>query len=204
MTARRGKTGATGEMTTGKAGVASEKRTGGTCAALKPVRKIHENPWFALMKRGGYYTVEYHNPLVVVLPVVKGRGVVMLVARRPVIGGRALELPGGAADPGESPRRAAMRELAEESGIHITEASRFTRRPPVFWSSTRSPAPVLVYEVAVKPREYAGRGPHDDEVESVRLVPEREIKSMAASGKIKVGVTLAVLFGYFCRKKSGG
>ena len=74
---------------------------------------VHENPWFSVRNRGGFFTVEYHETQVLVLPVIEDRAVVMVRVKRPVINDMTLELPAGGTEPGEDPERAAVRELAE-------------------------------------------------------------------------------------------
>ena len=109
------------------------------CLKLGSPAMVHENPWFSVMDRGGYYTVEHHTPQVVVLPVVAGHGVVMVRAHRPVIADCPLELPAGGFLAGESPRQAAARELAEETGILVDAPERFVPQSPIAGLPNRDP-----------------------------------------------------------------
>ena len=68
---------------------------------------------------------------VAVVPV-DARGRVHLVRQfRPALGGAITEIPAGLLDPGETPRRAALRECAEELGL----APRRLRKLCVFYAS---------------------------------------------------------------------
>jgi 8-oxo-dGTP diphosphatase len=62
----------------------------------------------------------------------------ILIARRPAGAefGRFWELPGGKVEPGESPQAAALRELAEETGI---EAVAEGQLPPFSWDYPHAP-----------------------------------------------------------------
>ena len=65
------------------------------CPELVPVETLHENPWYSVRNRGGFFTVEYHLRQVVVLPVVNQDSIAMVRVKRPVINDMPLELPAG-------------------------------------------------------------------------------------------------------------
>ena len=95
------------------------------CTGLQPVETLHENEWFSTRNRGGYYTVEYHQPHVVILPVVNQDSIVLVRVKRPVIDDDPLELPAGCVEAGETPEQGARRELAEETGMRVDDLTRF-------------------------------------------------------------------------------
>jgi 8-oxo-dGTP pyrophosphatase MutT (NUDIX family) len=163
------------------------------CRELSPVEMLHENPWFVLRNRGGYFTTEYHLPQVAVLPVINGDSVVMVRVNRPVINDMTLELPAGGFEKDEDPVRAAARELGEESGIIITDMSRFVPMPPIAISSTRVPNLSYVFKIDVSEHEFAKRRPHDDEIHSVERFPIKDLAGLMSSGQIYVSLSLAVL-----------
>ena len=82
----------------------------------------------AVLNRGGYFTVEYNQPQVLILPIVENNSVVMVRVRRPVIADNTLELPAGGVQMDESPIEAACRELSEETGIKIHDLSLLSQR----------------------------------------------------------------------------
>ncbi len=71
-----------------------------------------------------------HADAVAVL-VQRGRSVLGVIQDRPAVGSRTWELPAGLIDPGETPERAAARELAEETqlGGRLTLISRLYASP---------------------------------------------------------------------------
>ena len=69
------------------------------------------------------------HPESVTLVVVEGDQLVLVRQSRRGVGGSTLELPGGKIEPGETPERAAARELAEECGL----AAASLRRLGGFW-----------------------------------------------------------------------
>jgi len=83
------------------------------CSSLTPVETVHENPWFTVRNRGGYFTTEYEFPQVVILPVVESHSIVMVRVKRPVINDVSLELPAGSVNENESPVHGAARKLAQ-------------------------------------------------------------------------------------------
>ena len=164
------------------------------CMGLHPVEILHENPWFSVVKRGDFYTTEYAGAQVVILPVVEGEGVVMVRVRRPVIDDAALELPAGGFDLNlETPEQGAARELLEESGIGVTDSSRFLPLPPLCVSPNRNPMLAFVFQVNLSRGEYEGRGPHDHEVESVHCVSADRIREMILNGEIYIGTPMALV-----------
>jgi 8-oxo-dGTP pyrophosphatase MutT (NUDIX family) len=155
--------------------------------------------WFTVRKRGNYYTVEYRQPQVIVLPIVDQRAIVMVRVKRPVLDDVTLELPAGGSDGSEAPLNAAARELAEETGIAVT-ASRLIAMPPLAVSPNRMPKLVYVFQVDLTQEEFDNRGSHDDEIEKVELVPLAEAVRMIATGKIYVAVPVAIIGTYLLSK----
>jgi 8-oxo-dGTP pyrophosphatase MutT (NUDIX family) len=165
------------------------------CVDLQPVKLVHENPWFAVRNRGGYFTVEYHLPQVIVLPIVERRAVVMVRAKRPVLGDCTLELPAGCAERGETPAEGCVRELLEETGIAIS-AQRLIAMPPLAASPNRMPVLVYTFRVHLTLEEFDRRGKHDNEIESVELIELDEAVRMIASGAIYVAIPVAMIGTY--------
>jgi 8-oxo-dGTP pyrophosphatase MutT (NUDIX family) len=163
------------------------------CHELQPVTTVHENDWFSVRNRGGYFTLENRLRTVVVLPVVDNNSIVMVRAKRPVIADVTLELPAGAIEENEDPQVGAARELVEETGIQILQPERFIAMPPLAVSPNRSPMLSYVFRVDVSHREFGERGPSDNEIHSVLRVAIRDLPKMMANGEIYVSVPLAVL-----------
>lgn len=162
------------------------------CTNLHPVRTVHQNPWFSVRNRGGYYTTEYAQPQVIVLPVVNNRAVVMVRVKRPVIMESTLELPAGGVKAGESPRQGAARELTEETGIQAA-AERFKEMLPIANSPNRNPLLIHIFQVDLQQPEFDRRCAHDHEIDEVVLCDYQEIAAKIFKGEIFVGVPLAIL-----------
>ena len=123
----------------------------------------------------------------------------MIRAKRPVLGDSTLELPAGCAEDGEAPEAGAARELAEETGIAV-DASRMVPMPPLAGSPNRIPYLLYVFRVDLTQAEYERRQPHDDEVESVELVPLDSIPGLIERGALYVAVPIAVLSTYLLNR----
>jgi ADP-ribose pyrophosphatase len=169
------------------------------CPDLAPVELLHENEWFAVRNRGGYYTMEHHLQQVIVLPVVEQRAVVMIRAKRPVLADSTLELPAGCTEDGEAPEAGAARELAEETGISV-QASRMVPMPPLAGSPNRIPSLLYVFRVELTQAEFERRGMHDSEVEGVELVAFDEVVRRISRGAIYVAVPIAVISTYLLNR----
>lgn len=163
------------------------------CPELVPVETLHENPWYSVRNRGGFFTVEYRLRQVVVLPVVNQDSIAMVRVKRPVINDTPLELPAGALEKDEDAATGAVRELLEETGIKVTNLDRFISMAPISVSSTRNPNLSYIFKVDISEKEYVNRQPHDDEIYSVERLAINDLAKKMASGEIYVSLTLAVL-----------
>ena len=163
------------------------------CPELVPVETLHENPWYSVRNRGGFFTVENRLRQVVVLPVVNQDSIAMVRVKRPVINDTPLELPAGALEKDEDAATGAARELLEETGIKVTNLDRFISMAPISVSSTRNPNLSYIFKVDISEKEYVNRQPHDDEIYSVERFAINDLAKKMASGKIYVSLTLAVL-----------
>jgi ADP-ribose pyrophosphatase len=166
------------------------------CSSLIPVETVHENPWFAVRNRGGYFTVEYDQFQVIILPVVENHSIIMVRAKRPVLNDICLELPAGGAMEGELPVQAAARELAEETGIEIQDLRRFIMLPPISVSPNRNPNLAHIFHIHISMNEYEMRKEHDKEIESVKLFSLDEIQRMVCEGEIYISLPIAVISRY--------
>lgn len=171
------------------------------CPDLSPVEDLQRNEWFTLRRRGAYYTMEYHMPQVIVLPVVDDEAFVMVRVKRPVLNDITLELPAGGGEEGEAPEAGAARELAEEAGIEIGDLSRLTPMPPLATSPNRMPRLVYVFRVGLSRREFEQRRPHDHEIDSVELVPFNEAVRLMTTGGIYVAGVIAIISMYLLSRK---
>ncbi|MBI4619822.1 MAG: NUDIX domain-containing protein [Desulfobacterales bacterium] len=170
------------------------------CVSLTPVRTVHINPWFVVQDRGGYFTVEYKQPQVIILPIIDNHSILMVRVKRPVIADSTLELPAGSVKRNEPPLAAAAREFAEETGIEIEDTRRFIVEAPISNSPNRTPTLTYIYHIVLSQAEYDFRSQHDDEIESVGCYRFKELKRMLISGKIYVSVPAAVIGRYLLQK----
>lgn len=167
------------------------------CDSLMPVGTVHENPWFFVKNRGGYFTVEYKNPQVIILPIIENRSILMVRAKRPVIDDSSLELPAGSVKRHESPVSAAARELLEETGIKIENLDRFILKKPLSNSPNRSPILLHIFQISLLHKEFESRKFHDDEIEQVECLRFEDTKRMIVEGEIYVSVPMAIIGRFF-------
>jgi 8-oxo-dGTP pyrophosphatase MutT (NUDIX family) len=163
------------------------------CPDLRPVVLAHENPWFKVMSRGSYYSMEYDRPQVVILPVLEREHVVMVRVRRPLINDFPLELPAGDSQEGETPRMAAMREFVEETGITIRDSLRFMPELPISEMPGRMPVLLSVFRVDLSRSEFDSRLSHDDDIIGVEAISLADVARMIISGEIYLSSPVAIL-----------
>jgi 8-oxo-dGTP pyrophosphatase MutT (NUDIX family) len=180
-----------------------QRLTSIACPDLLPVTTVHENKWFAVRNRGGYFTTEFHLAQVIVLPVVEDAGFVMIRLKRPVIGDTTLELPAGAIERGESPVAGAAREFTEETGIRVS-VSRLRAMPPMSVSPNRMPNLIYIFRVNLTRAEFDQRGSHDEEIESVHYVPVEEAVRLVVEGGLYLALPVAVIASYLFAQSPQG
>jgi 8-oxo-dGTP pyrophosphatase MutT (NUDIX family) len=163
------------------------------CPELRPVFLEHLNPWFKVMSRGSYYTMEYERSQVVILPVLEGHSIIMVRVSRPLIHDCPLELPAGDSQYGETPRMAAMREFAEETGINIQDPLRFVADLPISEMPGRMPVLLSVLRVNVSKSEFDSRSRHDNEIVSVEAITLIEVARKLVSGEIYLSSPAAII-----------
>jgi 8-oxo-dGTP pyrophosphatase MutT (NUDIX family) len=163
------------------------------CPYLEPVMLRHQNPWFKVLSRESYFSIEYERPQVVVLPILEGKAIVMIRVKRPLIDDCPLELPAGDSKAGESPRMAAIREFKEETGICINAPQRFVPTLPVSEMPGRIPVLLSIFEVNVSQFEFDSRLQHDHEVLSVEAISFPDIARKLVSGEIYLSAPMAII-----------
>ncbi len=163
---------------------------------------LHENPWFKVRSRNGYFTVEYNCPQVIILPTVENHSIVMVRVNRPVISDSTLELPAGGVKDGEQPIDAAIRELNEETGIAVKDKKRFRTIPSIAGSPNRNPELLNVFQVELSSNEVNNRKDHDQEIDEVEILNFDEVRERIVNGTIYVAVPIAVISRYFLSVKT--
>jgi ADP-ribose pyrophosphatase len=132
-----------------------------------------------------------HRGSVVVLPVLDDGRVVLIRQYRHATRQYLWELVAGGIDGGETPKRAAARELQEETGYR---AKRFTVFLDVF------PTPGFVEErmfILLAEGLMAGEAqPEEDEKIEVRAYTLKELKQMIQKGRLRDGKSVAGILYY--------
>ena len=152
--------------------------------------------WFDLLENDTYFTIEYKTPQIIILPIVHHEFILMVKAKRPVIGASTWELPAGASEKGESMRQGASRELLEETGIHVKRLDRFEELPSLVVSPNRMPMFPHIFQVNLSMEEYQKRVAHDEEIEVVSLISFSEIKQMIIDGEIFISLPMSIISRY--------
>ena len=133
-----------------------------------------------------------HPGSVVVLPVLADKRIVMIRQYRHAARQYLWELVAGRIDEGEAPRKAAARELMEETGYH---AKKFKVFLDVF------PTPGFLEErmyILLAERLTAGPAhPEDDEKIVAKTFTKQELEQMIRSGKLRDAKSVAGLLYYF-------
>lgn len=136
------------------------------------------------------------SPGAVVLAVRGAEVALVEVFRRP-LGQVLLELPRGFANTGETIRRTAARELAEETGLTV-DPDALVDLGLVAPNSGVLESVVGLF-LAIIPEREGALAPADAEVGSAQWVPVDDVLAMAEDGRIIDGFTLAALLRAYLR-----
>ena len=142
--------------------------------------------------------VVIHPGAVAILPLIDGGHVCLLRNVRPVVGDTLWEIPAGTLEPDEAPEKAAVRELAEETGY---QAGRWRKLGEFF------PSPGVLSErthlyVAEELTPGAMRLEADEQLEP-HVIAWKEAISWTTDGTIRDAKTLVALFWWDRLRKPG-
>jgi 8-oxo-dGTP pyrophosphatase MutT (NUDIX family) len=154
---------------------------------------VFQNHRFSLLEKDDFHVVEYQSTQVILLPVIEREYVVLPKVRRQILGGAVWELPAGGVLGNEGPEEAALRELGEETGISISDPSRFLPLDTLVVSPNRLPMFPSIYRIDLSHQEFETRSAHDEEVERVGCFSLDKVQDMILSGDIITSITLAIL-----------
>jgi ADP-ribose pyrophosphatase len=133
-----------------------------------------------------------HSGSVVVLPVLPDGRIVMIRQYRHATRGYLWELVAGRIDDGENPKRAAARELIEETGYRAKEFTIFLDLFP-----TPGFLEERMYILLAEGLTLGEAEPEEDEKIEVKAYTPRELEAMIGAGKLHDAKSVAGILYYF-------
>ena len=134
-----------------------------------------------------------------VIPLTTDQQVVMINQYRHGAREVTLEIPGGLVDPGDTPEKAAARELLEETGYQAKKLEQI---------GVVNPHPALFNNrcyTFLAPDVQKIRDPMPDEAEDIEvlLVPPSRIPELIRKGEIDHAMVITAFYWYFSRTRDG-
>lgn len=151
------------------------------------------NPWFKVLEKDSYFSVEHLEEQVMILAVVDESSVLLVKAKRQLLGQSVWELPAGGVNKGEKPSEAASRELFEETGIKVENTERFIPQASFILASNRMPMFPYIFHLNLSASEVKKGFTCDKEIESVDHFKFHVIKEMIAEGDLFTTLPIAVI-----------
>lgn len=161
----------------------------------------YSNEWFNVLEKDSYFTIEHKEAQVMVLPIVENSKIILVKARRPVLGKSLWELPAGGVKHGECYNEAARREMAEETGIKIENLSRFHECQSFVLASNRMPMFPRIFIIDLNYEEFSEKFESDNEIEQVKIFSFYAVKKLIVSGELYATLPIAVVSRFFFTKK---
>ena len=153
---------------------------------------VHKNPYFTVNLKDEYYSINFPTEQVLILPVVQNSHILFIKAIRPVFAEPVIELPAGTVNEGETLKKAALRELGEETGIILSDQKRLKPLCSLNTIPSRTAQMLNIYQVDITMKEYETRKPHDGEVAGTLLLTKKQVIQRIQAGEIFVATTIAV------------
>jgi 8-oxo-dGTP pyrophosphatase MutT (NUDIX family) len=155
--------------------------------------RSYSTNWFSIFVNHDFHVLDYSTNQVVILPIVNKSEIILVKARRPVIGSSTWELPAGGLEHGETEEEGALRELKEETGVLIEGKKRLRPMNSLVVSPTRMPMFPSLFSINITREEFERRKSQDNEIEEVGLFSLMEIRQMILNEEIFVSLPLAIL-----------
>jgi len=156
----------------------------------------YSNEWIDVFEYKSYYSVEHKDRQVMILPIIDGSKILLVKAKRKLLGTSIWELPAGGVKGKESYSSAAAREFFEETGIGIKDKSRFIQQSSLALASNRMPMFPNIYIININGNEYENKLPSDHEIEKVNIFEFSVIKEMIKKSEIFSSLSISVIMRY--------
>jgi ADP-ribose pyrophosphatase len=161
----------------------------------------YSTKWFNVLENESYYSIEHKEDQVMVLPILEYSKILLVKARRPVLGKSLWELPAGGVKNGESHVESAKREMAEETGIKIANLDRFHESQSFVLASNRMPMFPKVFYINLTNQEYLKKDEFDEEIEQVKAFSFEETVETIVQGDLFATLPIAVISKFLFTRK---
>lgn len=164
---------------------------------------VYKNKYFKIKKKNGYYIYVPFARQVCIVPVIEYSSFLIVKVKRPHLKKYIYEFPAGSLlSNNENPKKAALRELVEETGVCINKQNKLKKLPSIFSMADRLQNPMFTYYINLNKNQLKKNRYDKREINSVKIVNFAELNSMILKGKFNASVPISLLYIYFLKNLS--
>ncbi len=164
------------------------------------VKKVYKNKWISVINNRNFYTVDENLKQVTIIPVFHNK-VILVRQYRPAIKKFTLEFPGGGIKKFENSKKAAARELFEETGIKIVNLNKFKKIGKICVNPLRNTRIPLLYYVNIDINEIPKKFKQSDEIKKCIIIDLSSFLSYCKRGLIISSYMISAYFLYILKFK---
>ena len=163
---------------------------------------VYKNKWLNIKKKNNYYFVDENLDQVAVIPYVN-KSFILVKQFRPTLNKNTIEFPAGSFNKNiESPKRAGIRELFEETGIKIKNIHRLKKIKKLSINPQRNTKLPYIFYVKVNKKELLRiRSKSNEEIITVLIIKTNNLLRLIKKGAIMSSFMNGILFSFLLIKK---
>lgn len=163
---------------------------------------VYKNKWLSVKKKNNFYTVDENLNHVTIIPIIDKNKLLLVKQFRPAIKKHTLEFPGGGVEKKETSKKAAIRELFEETGILIRNPKKLIKLSILSVDPSRNSKFNEIYYYNVTKKDLSKKiNEKNKEIDKIRIVGFKSFLELCKKRKIISSYMISLFFLYLLKMK---